>query len=152
MPVIPTLLLALPFAAAASADATTLEWISGCWAAESGEPGSGETWSSPRGGTLLATSRSVRGGRTVAHEFVIVRPRADGVLEYVAHPSGQSPAAFALVEAGEHQVVFENPAHDFPQRIEYRRDGERLLASIHGPSGAGTRTIEFPMRRTDCPL
>jgi hypothetical protein len=41
----------------------------------------------------------------------------------------------------------ENPAHDFPQRISYRKRGaDSLLARIEG----GTRDIDFPMRRVAC--
>ncbi|MGH8854313.1 MAG: hypothetical protein ACREWI_08545 [Telluria sp.] len=43
--------------------------------------------------------------------------------------------------------MFENPAHDFPQRIIYRRVGDTgLHARIEG-KGKG---IDFPMRRTAC--
>ena len=35
-------------------------------------------------------------------------------------------------EMGERRVVFENPMHDFPQRILYWRDGDQLVARIEG--------------------
>jgi hypothetical protein len=37
-----------------------------------------------------------------------------------------------LKELAPGRVVFENAAHDFPQRVIYRRDGERLVARIEG--------------------
>jgi hypothetical protein len=38
---------------------------------------------------------------------------------------------------------FSNPAHDAPKSIEYRRDGERLLALLDGGPA-------FAFRRTSC--
>jgi len=49
------------------------------------------------------------------------------------------------------EVVFENPAHDFPQRIIYRmKDPENLEASIEGTMGGTARTVNFPLQRIDC--
>jgi len=58
--------------------AAALAWLAGCWASEGGEPGSGEQWMPPAGGTLLGTSRTVAKGRTVAHEFMQIREQEPG--------------------------------------------------------------------------
>jgi hypothetical protein len=39
---------------------------------------------------------------------------------------------FKLKESGDQRIVFENAAHDFPQRILYWRDGDELMARIEG--------------------
>jgi hypothetical protein len=149
-------LIALSAAAAAQPAAGLFEpvaWIAGCWAAEGREPGSGEHWMAPAGGTMLGMSRTVRGGRTIEFEFIQLRAGPDGRLAYIALPSGQRETTFTLKSAGADEVVFENPQHDFPQRVIYRRRGEReLVARIEGRRG-GTgpeRGIDFPMRRTPC--
>ena len=48
-------------------------------------------------------------------------------------------------------VVFENPQHDFPQRIIYRleKDGS-LLARIEGVNQGREKGINFPMKRAKC--
>jgi hypothetical protein len=134
------------------ADVSRLSWLAGCWASVDGEPGSGEQWTPPAGGTMLGVSRTVRGGHTVAHEFVVIRVIDGAALVYVAHPSGQPAAAFHARHVGEREVVFENTAHDFPQRIGYRlgADGRRLVAWIEGTGKSGPRREEFPMTRVDC--
>jgi hypothetical protein len=48
------------------------------------------------------------------------------------------------------EVVFENPAHDFPKKITYKRDGDALTAAIEGPMGGQLRKIEFPYKKTAC--
>lgn len=136
--------------AATAVTAHDLAWLSGCWAAVGAEAGSGEQWTSVAGGTLLGVSRTVKGERTVFHEFLIIRETADGGLEYVAAPSGQATTAFRAVHVGEREVTFENPAHDFPQRILYRRDGDRLAARIEGTTEKGERGVDFPFVRVAC--
>lgn len=47
--------------------------------------------------------------------------------------------------------MFENPAHDFPQRVSYRlAPGGRLLARIEGTHYGVTRGIDFPMQWVGC--
>jgi hypothetical protein len=129
----------------------SLAWLAGCWNSEGGEAGSGEFWTPLAGDTLFGVSRTVRDGRTVAHEFVQIRPQPDGTIAYIALPSGQAEAAFRLVSVDGRQAVFENPDHDFPQRIAYRLDdGGRLAAWIEGTMDGETRRVDFPMTRANC--
>ncbi|HEY2976824.1 MAG TPA: DUF6265 family protein, partial [Burkholderiaceae bacterium] len=65
---------------AAAAPIDELAWFAGCWAAEQGDPGSGEIWTAPAGATVLGTSRTVRGGRTVAHEFMLIVDGPQGLV------------------------------------------------------------------------
>jgi hypothetical protein len=143
-------LLAACAAMPASAAGDTLEklgWLQGCWAAAGGEPGSAEHWMAPAGGTMLGMSRTVRKGRTVAYEFIRIEQGADGRLVFIAQPSGQPQASFPLVREDGDAFVFENPAHDFPQRVIYRRVGE---ASLHARIEGKGKGIDFPMARTAC--
>jgi hypothetical protein len=56
-------------------------------------------------------------------------------------PGGQPPTHFARTDGGEHWVRFENPEHDFPLRIEYRRDGDRLYTEVAGPGNNGVEAV-----------
>lgn len=127
-----------------------LAWLSGCWASVGREAGSGENWMVPAGGTMFGTSRTVKNGKTVAYEFLAIREVEPGVLGYVAKPSGQEGATFRLVSASATEVLFENPGHDFPQRIRYRLVESRLEARIEGTIDGRERGIDFPMERTNC--
>lgn len=71
---------------------------------------------------------------------------------YEAHPSGQAAAEFRGILVSDTALVFENPEHDFPQRIGYTRVGPDSLAGwIEGDSGGELRRIRFPFRRVACP-
>lgn len=143
---------AAPAAAATASDPVMkLSWLSGCWAAEGGEFGSGETWTPAAGGTMLGVGRTVRKGRTSETEFMTISLYTDdGRLAYSAVPSGQQPVTFVQTRLTANEVVFENLLHDFPQRVAYRLEGKRLKARIEGPRGGENKVIEFPMARVSC--
>ena len=128
-----------------------VSWIAGCWEGRTATRVYTEQWMKPLGGLMLGVSRTVAGERAVAFEFLQIR--ADGTdLFYVAKPSGQAEASFKLTRASEREAVFENPQHDFPQRIIYRLqpDGS-LIARTEGKSNGTDRAVDFPMKRVTCP-
>jgi hypothetical protein len=127
-----------------------LAWLQGCWETTSATRTVEEQWTSPRGRSMVGLSRTVRGGDLAAYELVVIRERDDRLV-YIAHPSGQPAAEFLSTSLSEGRVVFENPAHDFPQRIGYRRQGPSLLAWIEGTTDGQERRVEFPYRRAACP-
>jgi hypothetical protein len=101
---------------------------------------------------MLGASRAFRGDSTTSVELVVLRARGD-TLRYEAHPLGQAPAVFvaAPTAGAEGELRFENPAHDFPQRIRYRPVGaDSLVASVEGPLRGAWRAIEYRFRRAPC--
>lgn len=138
-------------AQAISPSVSSLEWLAGCWAIEGGEPGSGEQWMLPAGGTMLGVGRTVRRGRAIAHEFMQIREVEPGRLAFIARPSNQQEASFPLLRFGVNEVVFENLAHDFPQRVTYRLiDTRTLHARVEGTVNGPRRGEDFPMLRISC--
>ncbi|KAB8045143.1 DUF6265 family protein [Janthinobacterium aquaticum] len=127
-------------------------WLAGCWQVDGAEPGSGEQWSTAAGGTILGTSRTVKGGKTTTFEFVQIRLTVPGQLAYIVQPSGEPPVEFNLLSQSKPgEFIFANLDNDFPSRIIYRRDGDRKLhASIVGTLKGKLTTINFPMTRISC--
>lgn len=148
LPVTPTTLRAQ--SATPSADVAQLRWLAGCWELRTPTRVTQESWIAPAGGLMLGVSRTVV--RDVAREFEFLRIELrDGKPTYVAQPGGGPPTAFAATFVSDTAVRFENPQHDFPQGISYRRAGsDSLIASIDGPQGGAPRTMRFPMRRISC--
>jgi hypothetical protein len=129
-----------------------ISWLAGCW--ERLDPNSGlqisEQWMKPAGGTMFGTGRTVKNGKTVDYEFTRIEQRADGLF-YVARPAtNKEDTDFKLLRSAKFEVVFENPTHDFPQRVMYRREGENLFARIEGNRGGKLVGIDFPMTRISC--
>jgi hypothetical protein len=139
--------------AASAGDASPigrLGWLAGCWQREAGASTTEEQWMRPRGRLMLGMSRTVRGDSTVEYEQLRIADER-GTLVYHALPSGQSPTAFRAASVSDSVVTFENPAHDFPQRIIYRQAGsDSLHARIEGTRGGRTRGVDFRMRRVAC--
>lgn len=127
----------------------SVAWLQGCWQMTSGDRIVEEQWMAPRAGVMLSIGRTVRGEKLVEYEWVMLSEK-DGRLAYDAHPSGQPSAIFTAQSASGTEVVFENPQHDFPQRVGYRRDGETMLAWIEGVVAGKSRRVEFPYRRVAC--
>lgn len=139
-----------PVLASAQTAIARVAWLQGCWRMNLDGQTVDEQWMAPAGGAMLGISRTVKGERLVEFEFVLLRER-DGTLVYVAHPSGQPGGEFPLKHVDDDSVTFENTAHDFPQRIGYRRRGDRLDAWIDGTLDGRSQRAEFPYARVACP-
>jgi len=144
------LLLAMAGAMASGAPIDKLSWLAGCWASVHGEPGSGEQWMSAAGGSMLGTARTIRNGKTVGWEFVVIREVEPGKLAYIAKPHNQAEASFPAIKVEEGEAVFENLSHDFPQRIIYKLNGDKIDARIEGMSKGTLKGIEYPLQRAAC--
>jgi hypothetical protein len=144
-------MLAVSGVAVGENDVTALAWMAGCSAPEQGDAGSVERWLPPAGGTMLGVSRTVKNGRTVEFEFMQLRVNAEGKLVFIALPSGQKEATFVASNVGKDAVTFENPQHDFPQKVSYRLESsDRLIGRIEGNRGGTVHGVDFPMRRVSC--
>jgi hypothetical protein len=126
-----------------------LSWLAGCWELTRGTRHVMEQWMRPEGGTLIGTSRTTADGKTLEYEFIVIREAAGG-FEFVAKPSGQPEAVFKSTRIAAREVVFENPAHDFPTRITYRATDEGLHAAVEGDVNGKRRVIEFPYTSAAC--
>jgi len=131
--------------------AQRLGWLAGCWERSNGPTIIEEQWMRPRGGAMLGMSRTTRRDTVIEFEQLRIFDRA-GRTVYAAAPSGQAPAEFETGVTSDSLVTFENPSHDFPQRIIYRRRGaDSLIARIEGMRGGQVRGVDFPYRRASCP-
>lgn len=128
-----------------------LSWLAGCWEANLRGREVNEQWMKPAGGIMLGMARTVSQGKAAEFEFTQIREDKDGSIYYVAKPSGQAEASFKLVKLQNKEAVFENPQHDFPQRIIYRLqpDGS-LFARVEATEKGQTRGIDYPYKRAKC--
>ena len=137
----------------AAAQQPDLGWLAGYWLSCGEGREVSETWSDPRGGVMMGYAITSRAAGSSWEQMRIEADPATGLLSFVAFPQGAERAvAFRLVRSGPREAVFENPAHDFPQRVIYRREGNRLTGRIEG---AGGRSMEWRYRparlNTRCP-
>ena len=146
----------LPFAgvAAQSSPIERVGWLAGCWELRTANRLTLEMWMPPAGGMMLGASRTTMADRVREFEQLQLVAHGD-TLVYTAAPSGQAPASFRSVgPVAAEELVVENPAHDFPQRIRYRRvNADSMVARVEGPGqGGAMRGFDIPMRRVSCSI
>ncbi|MBO9709605.1 MAG: hypothetical protein J7521_15480 [Caulobacter sp.] len=143
-------MLALIFAASLAGPPATIDrmaWLQGCWVQQKPNGAVEELWMAPGGGVMLGLGRTTREGRLREYEYTRII-ESEGSLAYVAEPSGQETATFPLKSLDANEAVFENPAHDFPQRVIYRRLGpDAVTGRIEGEIGGKARSVDFPYKR-----
>lgn len=138
------LVCAAALAGAAEAQAPAdASFMSGYWLSCADGRTVSETWSDPRAGVMLGTGFTLARGKA-SWEIMRIAPSPAG-LTFYAQPSGQPPADFLLAaeKSGPEKLVFENLAHDFPQRVIYERKGEALAARIEGQINGEPRAMTW---------
>ncbi|WP_432768859.1 MAG: hypothetical protein HEQ22_16080 [Sphingopyxis sp.] len=140
------LLMAASPAPEPAARVAELGWLAGQWERDEGGEWTRETWAEPRGGIMLGHSLSGTGERATGFEYLMLQPGAGGVPTYMAQPGGKPAVAFVLVAHDAASATFENPAHDYPQRIHYVRNGDTLTATISMIDGSQPMRWAFARR------
>lgn len=116
-----------------------LRWLSGHWMQSA--PGGGwaeEYWTEPRADLMLGTGLTGKGPEVKSFEFMRIQGDT-----FWGSPQGQPAVPFRLVEQQRNSVAFENPRHDYPTRISYRREGNMLIATTSGPGGSNPQTWRY---------
>ncbi|MEO5742748.1 MAG: DUF6265 family protein [Vicinamibacterales bacterium] len=124
-------------------------WLHGCWEWTTADRSVEESWTAAKGDSMIGVGRTIQNGKTTSYEMIVLREHGDR-LAYEAHPSGQASTTFLSTRISASELVFENPVHDFPHEVGYRREGDRLLAWIRGTQDGKERRIEFPYARAQC--
>lgn len=116
-----------------------LSWMSGCW--ENVEGDYREVWSQPDHGFLFGYAFSLESERVAFFEQTRIEPGKPFVFN--AYPAGTGPSPFPEVARSATSIEFANPDHDFPQRIRYARDADRLIATISLADGSDGQGFAF---------
>jgi hypothetical protein len=128
-------------------DLRFMEWLVGRWRAEDADGRVHfERWSPPTGGIMLGYARAFRDERSLGTEILRIEKRRDGIT-LTAHPEMQMPGTpFTLrnLRRARHgELRFENPDHDFPTRLVYRRSGPgEMLVRVENDEHGFTRRYQ----------
>jgi hypothetical protein len=125
-------------------------WLLGEWVADSGERVVTESWRASSEKTFegAGVTRAKASGEIVDGEALRLVEMTDAVFYVAKVAHNEYPVAFRLVECDDGRLVFANPTHDFPQRLEYRRVGE---AGLKVDVSAGSRAFTLDFRRPAAP-
>ncbi|MDX1388438.1 MAG: DUF6265 family protein [Acidobacteriota bacterium] len=128
----------------------SLEWLAGHWSIERGGTTMEEYWTPPAGGVMLGLHRDVFPNGRSFFEYLRIEEGPDGLV-YKASPAGRPPTSFPLVALEGRRAVFENPDHDFPQRIIYEAGEDGALhARIEGVQNGKEASTDWTWHRKPC--
>lgn len=125
-------------------------WLIGTWETRSPRGSLFEEWSRLNKDELSGRSYFIRDGDTVVVETIRLVSEGENLF-YIPTVRDQNdglPVRFSLRSISDTSFVFENPSHDYPQRISYTRiSADSLIAEIAGTRGGEERSQRFPMGR-----
>jgi hypothetical protein len=122
------------------------KWFLGYWENVTKEFIAKEIWTQKNDSVLFAESFITVAKDTVFYEKVDLTERNDSLFYIVSvrDQNQEKPVSFYLTKATENQMVFENPKHDFPNKIVYTKiTSDSLVATIYGSK----KSEVFPMKR-----
>jgi hypothetical protein len=111
-----------------------LEWLAGEWIRLDPPPGKrgSEKWEIVSPAEMKGTGVTMKGSDTAFVEKLMLVAK-DSAVFYVADIAENGrPVFFRLTLIQAEEFVAENPRHDFPKKIRYRKEGNRLKATISG--------------------
>jgi len=113
----------------------TAHWLLGTWENKTAEGNLSETWEKVNDSTYEGQSYFIKGKDTIHFETIQLQQKGEE-LTYNANVQGQNkdkPVPFKLTKTTEKELVFENPKHDYPQKISYKNvSKDSLIAEISG--------------------
>lgn len=125
-------------------------WLLGSWKGVLGKGISVENWYKQDDSTFAGDGMFIKGSVTLSEEHLQLTQKGNDVyyIPTVKNQNGNKPVPFKMTRLTDREMVFENPAHDFPKKIKYTRYGaDSLVAEISGPVKGQQHTEQFPMKR-----
>lgn len=139
-----------PVAAAPNKMAAT-EWLIGSWGHTTPEGALSEKWEKVNDSVMHGESYFVVGGKDTVFAETVALTSEKGKLSYTVKVPGQNnekPVRFDLTSSTESQLVFENPQHDYPNKIVYNKiTNDSLVAEISGIQKGKPASEQFAMKR-----
>ena len=116
----------------------SLNFFAGVWKTEGKE--NFEKWEKSGDSILKGKAYKVRNGKESVSETLEIK-NIDGKLYYLATVPNQNNGAtvkFALTGSKDNEFVFENPEHDFPKKLVYKKLSEtEMFVQVLGAEGKG---------------
>lgn len=125
-------------------------WLIGEWQNNSAEGNNTEVWERENDSVFSGKSYYVIGKDTVSSETIRLEQNGKTLfyIPTVNEQNNRQAIKFALTSSTIKQLVFENPEHDFPQKITYEQiTNDSLLAEISGMKEGKQNSQKFPLAR-----
>lgn len=128
-----------------------MNWLIGNWENKMDEGLLTETWIKENDSTFSGTTYFIINKKDTVHSETIILKQIKDELIYSPTVKGQNndePVDFKLSSENENTFAFENPKHDYPQKIVYKKVNENsLVATISGIQQGKQSTESYPMKK-----
>jgi hypothetical protein len=127
------------------------DWLLGKWENNSDGGNLSETWEKVNDSIFIGESYFVKGKDTLHSEKIQMKQKGDNLF-YIATVKGQNngkPVTFIHNDTIVKQLVFENPKHDFPQKISYSQiTKDSIVIEISGIQQGKPSSERFSMKKS----
>lgn len=128
-----------------------LSWLVGEWENKMPEGILTETWTKANDSTFTGKTLFIKDEDTLHSEDIVLTQKGEALL-YIPTVKGQNdnkPVEFKMTESKtENEFAFENPKHDYPQKIVYRKVSDtNLVATISGKQQGKPTSESYPMSK-----
>lgn len=127
-----------------------LNWLVGSWEQKLPEGTLVENWKMENDSTYSGESYFIKEKDTLSFESIELLQKGD-MLYYIPTVKGQNndkPVTFKMTSDADNSFTFENPAHDYPQKIVYKKAGANdLIATISGKQQGKDSQESYAMKK-----
>jgi Domain of unknown function (DUF6265) len=127
------------------------DWLLGNWENKSDDGDLFESWKKVNDSIYDGESYFIKGKDTLHFEKIQMKQKGEA-LYYIATIKGQNndkPVTFKHNDTIEKQLVFENPKHDYPQKIMYSQiTKDSINIQISGIQQGKPSTERFSMKKS----
>ncbi|HRG18244.1 MAG TPA: DUF6265 family protein [Flavobacterium lutivivi] len=127
-----------------------MSWLEGSWENKLPEGTLTETWQKINDSTYSGQTLFIKEKDTIHFEEIVLSQKGE-TLFYTPTVKGQNndePIEFKLTNSTENEFIFENPKHDYPQKIAYKKlNANNLVATISGKQQGKPSSESYPMKR-----
>ena len=127
-----------------------MNWLIGNWEQELPEGLLTESWIKENDSTFSGKSFFIKENDTIHMENIVLIQKKEDLL-YIPTVNGQNndePVTFTLSSDIDNRFSFENPTHDYPQKITYKKITDtNLLATISGKQQGKNTQESYSMKK-----
>jgi hypothetical protein len=128
------------------------DWLLGNWENKSPDGNLFESWKKVNDSLFIGESYFIKGKDTLHSEKIQMKQKGEALF-YIATVKGQNndkPVTFKYNDTIQKLLVFENPKHDFPQKIMYSQiTKDSIVIQISGIQQGKPSSERFSMKKTE---
>lgn len=128
------------------------DWLIGEWRCEQDGKTIIEQWQKVDRHCFEGSTYLYKNGQEIYLETIELIQNKGGIfyIPKVKEQNSGLPVFFKLTQNDSVQFIFENPAHDFPQKIVYKKiNQDSLQVEISGKTSGEMKSLIFPMSRAE---